>query len=543
MSWPRASTRSTAPPPSSLLGLVAREFMAQAAEVSFAGYRDSPDRFVLECFQWEEGEGPTIYQLDVLRRLPRERRLALRGPHSLGKTALAAWIVVWFALTREAMGVDWKAATTASVWRQLSLYLWPEIHKWTRRLKWDMIGRPPFREKQELLDLSLSLEHGEAFAVASDRADSIEGAHASHLLYVFDEAKAIPPATWDAAEGALASGDCYALAISTPGEPQGRFYEIHQRKPGYDDWSTRHVTLAECIAAGRVSPEWAEQRARQWGESSAVYQNRALGEFASSDEDGVIPLAWVEAANERWRALEGAGEWGDFTCVGVDVGRGGDATVLALRHGEAIRELRPYAVADTMAVTGHVAGILQAHGGEAVVDVIGVGAGVVDRLKEQGKAVRAFNASEHTDAKDRSGELGFVNKRSAAWWRLRELLDPANGHEIALPPDDLLTGDLTAPHWRDMSAGKIAVEGKEEIRKRLGRSTDSGDAVVQAFWEEAAPSYPPFRIARITRSAIMPGEDPRRAEERRKRREKIRRKVRERRAKRVTIGGREYIFR
>jgi hypothetical protein len=477
--------------------------MAQAAEVSFAGYRDSPDRFVLECFQWEEGEGPTIYQLDVLRRLPRERRLALRGPHSLGKTALAAWIVVWFALTREAMGVDWKAATTASVWRQLSLYLWPEIHKWTRQLKWDMIGRPAFREKQELLDLSLSLQHGEAFAVASDRADSIEGAHASHLLYVFDEAKAIPPATWDAAEGALASGDCYALAISTPGEPQGRFYEIHQRKPGYEDWWTRHVTLAECIAAGRVSPEWAEQRARQWGESSAVYQNRALGEFASSDEDGVIPLSWVETANDRWRALEDSGEWGAFSCCGVDVARGGeDRTVTALRYGDAIRELRRSSKQDTMETTGAVAGILHAHGGEAVVDVIGIGAGVVDRLKEQGKAVRAFNASEHTDAKDRSGELGFMNKRSAAWWHLRELLDPANGHEIALPPDDLLTGDLTAPHWRMTSGGKVQVESKDEIRKRLGRSTDSGDAVVQAFWVEPAPTYPPFRIARISRSGL-----------------------------------------
>ena len=503
MSLTRVSRSSTEPPPNSLLGLIAREFMAQAAEVFFADYRHDPARFVLECFEWEEGEGPTPYQLEVLRQLPRERRLALRGPHSLGKTALAAWIVVWFALTREAMQADWKAVTTASVWRQLSLYLWPEIHIWAGRLNWEAVGRKAFDSRTELLDLILKLRHGQAFAVASDRAESIEGAHAEHLLYVFDEAKAIPPATWDAAEGALASGQCYALAISTPGEPQGRFYEIHQRKPGYEDWWTRHVTLAECVSAGRVSPEWAEQRARQWGESSAVYQNRALGEFASSDEDGVIPLSWVEAANERWRELDESGDWGEFTCCGVDVARSGaDVNVIAMRYGDAIRELRRSSKRDTMETTGAVAGILQAHGGEAVVDVIGIGAGVVDRLKEQGKAVKAFNASEHTDAKDRSGELGFVNKRSAAWWKLRELLDPASDRQIALPPDDLLTGDLTAPHWRDMSAGKIAVESKEDIRRRLGRSTDSGDAVVQAFWVEPAPTYPPFRIARISRSGL-----------------------------------------
>jgi hypothetical protein len=502
VSLPRVSARSTQQTPSSsLLGLIAREFIAQATEASFAEYNDSPARFVLECFEWQAGEGPTPYQLEVLRQLPQRRRLALRGPHSLGKTALAAWIVVWFALTRESMQADWKAVTTASAWRQLTHYLWPEIHKWTRRLLWQRLGRERFDERTELLQLTLKLAHGEAFAAASDKPDLIEGAHASHLLYVFDEAKAIPPATWDAAEGALASGDCFALAISTPGEPQGRFYEIHQRKPGYEDWWTRHVTLAECVAAGRVSREWAEQRARQWGEGAAVYANRVLGEFASSDEDGVIPLAWVEAANERWRALEDSGQWGEFTCCGVDVARGGeDQTVIALRYGNSIRELRRSSMRDTMATTGAVAGILQAHGGEAVVDVVGIGAGVVDRLKEQGKSVRAFNASEHTEAKDRSGELGFINKRSAAWWRLRELLDPANGHELALPPDDLLTGDLTAPHWRTTSGGKVQVESKDDIRKRLGRSTDDGDAAVMAFWVEPTPSYPPLQIGRVSYS-------------------------------------------
>jgi len=58
---------------------------------------------------------------------------------------------------------------------------------------------------------------------------------------------------------------------------------------------------------------------------------------------------------------------------------------------------------------------------------------------------------------------------------------------VALPPDDLLTGDLTAPHWRVMSNARIQVEGKDEIKKRLGRSTDDGDAVVMAFWEDARP--------------------------------------------------------
>ena len=499
---PRHSTisKQMSKPPS-LLALAARELAAEAAKARLAHCREDAALFAAECIAWASGESPADYQLEILRELPRRRRVAVRGPHGLGKSALAAWAILWFALTRDGLpGADWKVVTTASAWRQLDHYLWPELRKWARRLDWPRLGRGPFDERTELLALSLPLARGEAFAAASDRPDLIEGAHADQLLYVFDEAKAIPPATWDAAEGALASGDCYALAISTPGEPQGRFYDIHARKPGLEDWWVRHVTLEECIAAGRVSAEWADQRRLQWGEESAVYQNRVLGEFASSEEDGVIPLAWIEAANERWRALDDSGEWGELACVGVDVGRGGDARVLALRHGEAIRELRRYGVADTMTVTGYVAGVLRGHGGHAVVDVIGVGAGVVDKLREDKQGVEAFNAGGATDWKDRSGEMLFANKRAAAWWNLRELLDPANGHPIALPPDDLLTGDLTAPHWRPSSGGRIQVESKDDIRKRLGRSTDDGDAVVMAFWEEPQVVEPVFRIARVSRS-------------------------------------------
>lgn len=125
--------------------------------------------------------------------------------------------------------------------------------------------------------------------------------------------------------------------------------------------------------------------------------------------------------------------------------------------------------------------------GTAIVDSIGVGAGVLANLNRV-KSIKSYGfvASERTKRKDRSGEFGFINKRSAAWWNLREMLDPVNGDNLALPDDDLLLGDLTSPRWREAAGGKIQIESKDEIRKRLGRSTDSGDSVVMAFWEEKA---------------------------------------------------------
>ena len=470
-------------------------------------YRADPVGFMRDCVRWPPGQAPAVYQERIARALVKHRRVSARGPHALGKTTTAALIILWFALTRD--GLDWKAPTTASAWRQLSRYLWPEVHKWARRLRWDVIGRDPFAPKRELLDLSLKLGTGEAFAVASDSHDLIEGAHADHMLYVFDESKAIPIETWDAAEGAFAGAgadtpaEALALSISTPGEPQGRFYEIQQRKPGYEDWHVVVVTMADAIKAGRMSRDWAEQRRRQWGEGSAVYRNRVLGEFASSDEDGVIPLAWVEAAMARWAELRDAGlltpeALGSLTALGLDVADGGqDRSILAPRYGMVIPELRDVTAkraGETMSVAGAVAGVLRLHGGRAVVDSVGVGAGVVSRLREMqttgdlsrvGIEIVAFGAGEGTTATDASGELGFVNVRSAGLWRMRELLDPESLDPIALPEDDGLVGDLTAPHWRVMSAGRIAVESKDDIRKRLRRSTDMGDAVVMAFWDEA----------------------------------------------------------
>jgi hypothetical protein len=458
-----------------------------------ACYYNDPVAFADDCITWQPGEGLAPYQRENLTAIVEHGRVAVRGPHGLGKTTEKAIAVLWFAITRDDAHKDWKIPTTASAWRQLEQYLWPEIHKWARRLRWDVIGRPPFRDGVELQVLQLKLTHGHAFAVASDQPALIEGAHADAILYVFDEAKAIPPATFDAAEGAFSGAgadtvaEAYAFASSTPGEPNGRFYDIHARKTGLEDWWTRHVTLAETIAAGRVSGEWAEKRARQWGTDSAVYANRVLGEFHTSDEDGVIPLEWIERANERWVAWDLAGRPGrsEHVIVGVDVARSGaDQTVIAPRFGWTVDELRYSSKEGTTGTSGRVEALLRHYGsGRAIVDVIGLGAGVKDELRDHDLDAVGFVAGKKTARLDASGEFGFADCRAAAWWNLRELLDPDRGRPVALPPDDLLVGDLTAPKWRVVVGGRIRVESKDDIKKRLGRSTDSADAVVQAFWD------------------------------------------------------------
>lgn len=431
-----------------------------------------------------EGQGPTEYQLEILEKLPAVKRIAVRGPHGIGKTALAAWIILWATLTED----NCKVPTTASAWRQVTKFLWPEVHYWAFRLNWALIGRQPFNNRTELTTLSLRrLPTCEAFGVVSDQPELIEGAHAKRVVYIYDEAKAIPDATFDASEGAFSSAgddtdfEAFALAISTPGEPEGRFYDIHRHAPGYEDWETRHVSLEEAIAAGRVSRQWADQRKAQWGENSAIYVNRVLGEFSTAGTEGLIPLKWIEDANRRWEEWNESGQpWDRLTTIGVDVARTGeDTTVFALRSKNVIVSIRKTRLESTMQTAGRVIGIQRAYGGRAIVDVIGLGAGVVDRLRELKARVVAFNSSRKSMKVDKSGELGFINLRAEAWWNLRQMLED---EPIALPPDDELTGDLTVPKWKVTSTGKIQIESKQEIKRRLKRSTNVGDAVVQAFW-------------------------------------------------------------
>lgn len=413
-------------------------------------------------------------------------------------TTLNALAVLWFAITRDQAGVDWKVATTAGAWRQLEKYLWPEIKKWSRKLRWDKLGLQPWRDGQELMTLSLSLEHGEAFAAASSDPKKIEGVHADSVLYIFDESKAIAAATFDAAEGAFSGAtseveeateeegrslEALALATSTPGETVGRFYEIHQGKPGLEDWSTKHVTLKEVIRAGRVSEDWADARRRQWGEDSAIYANRVLGEFHSSAADVTIPLSWIEAANERWLEWKESGRkrHSHSDVYGVDVSRGDrDKTAIGQRCGDVVLKVTEYATADTTRINDLVKETL-AERDVAVIDVVGIGGPVYDQLKKDGFNVKPFTASGKSFARDISGMLGFLNRRSEMWWKMREALNPDRYPKIALPPDPELIAELSAPKWSVTSGNNIQIEGKPELRKRLGRSTDKADAVLQTF--------------------------------------------------------------
>ena len=218
--------------------------------------------------------------------------------------------------------------------------------------------------------------------------------------------------------------------------------------------------------------------------SQLLYGDHSIG--LQDDEGQVIPTAWVRAAQARWHDGRGGAP---LSAIGVDVAEGGrDNTTLARRYGEWVADIEAHpgaSVPDAGVNAGHVRRALT-EGGYAVIDTDGLGAATYHLLRpEVGGKVRAYKGSAQTRVRDHSGVLAFANVRAAAYWQLRDRLDPSRHSLVALPPDRRVLADLTAPRWKKVGE-KIALEKKEEIKARLGRSPDWGDPIVMAFWDDPA---------------------------------------------------------
>ena len=205
-----------------------------------------------------------------------------------------------------------------------------------------------------------------------------------------------------------------------------------------------------------------------------------------------IPTEWILLAESRWRTQEKPRL--KMRAMGVDPARGGaDTFTLAKLYGayfDEIVEEEGVKTTDGAIGAAFVLGQIEADEKPIVgVDVIGIGASVYDHLKSNKQSdIQPVNVGAGSSQTTKDGKFNFANLRAEIWWKFREALDPASGQDIALPPNRRLRQELRAPHFTILS-GKIKVESKEDIRKRIGRSTDAADAVLMA-WHVANENRP-----------------------------------------------------
>ncbi len=226
-----------------------------------------------------------------------------------------------------------------------------------------------------------------------------------------------------------------------------------------------------------------------------------MGDFMAGRDDDpwqVIPSEWVRLAQDRWTEQRPPGV--NMSAMGADAALGGkDKYVLSRRYDDYFAELisKPGREVSTGALGAAFIMEHIRHGASINLDIIGAaGAATYEHLSTNGSNVFPVDNRMETYEREKNGTLGFFNVRAKNFWRLREALDPDGDELLALPPGTMMKADLCAPRWRRVPKkgyvhGVIQVEGKYseakdgwgDLKKRLGRSTDDGDAVVNAWAE------------------------------------------------------------
>jgi hypothetical protein len=427
---------------------------------------------------------PDPWQAESLNALARGENASTRSGHGVGKTAALAWTVLWFLATRPYC----KIPCTAPTQHQLHDLLWAEISLW--------LGRSPILSKivnwtATRVGIVGAEETWFAVARSCAKPENLAGFHADHLLYVVDEASGVPDEIMATVDGALTGENSQIIMAGNPTRLSGYFYDSHHKARSL--WHTIHVSSEN---SPRVTEKYAAEMATKWGRDSDVYRVRVLGDFPSAESNSFIPLDIVEAAAARWH--DGSEQDG-VRELGVDVARfGDDKTVFALRCGSRVEKLVGYhglpttetaGIAWRMAIDNRVTAIK--------VDDTGVGGGVTDILQDNSSQMLSDIAIIPCNFGGEGDE--YYHNSSGVWWGA--LKDMLLRGELEIPDNEDLIAQLSTRHYSMTVKGKIALERKEDMKKRGLPSPDEADAVALAFAQGGDPAGLTFRGAGVTRDS------------------------------------------
>jgi hypothetical protein len=305
----------------------------------------------------------------------------------------------------------------------------------------------------------------------------LQGFHSPNLLAVVTEAHGVHD---DHIQAMKRLNPRVILMTGNPLSLSGEFYESHH---GLSSVYTR-VTISAFdtpnliegrndAVPGMLTPLDVEDRKVEWGEDHPLYVASVLGQFPEALEDSLVSRTLVDAAIARWEGS--APESGQPWVMGVDVARYGmDKTILTLRRGSRVEGILESDGIDTMEIVGRVVEQIERHGIRAVyVDGVGIGSGVIDRLREMGQPVFEVQAAARASNPER-----FVNLRAELFWELRTRFMEGS---IQIPNDPELAGQLLSLRYQMTSSGKVKIERKAVLKSRGMASPDRADALALAF--------------------------------------------------------------
>lgn len=339
-----------------------------------------------------------------------------------------------------------------------------------------------------------------AFGIKPDDADpsAFQGIHADKVLLVMDEACGIAKQLWDSGDTLISNDDSRELAIGNPDDSTSEFAEVCKPGSGWNvitisAFDTPNFTgelVPEEISRRLIGKVWVDEKLKKWGEDNPLYIAKIRGEFPEVSTDGLIPIRWIKAAQEREIPPSSPNE------LGVDVGGGTNRSTIAHRQGSRVRIIHRSQDPNTMHLLEVVLSKLKETGANyAKVDYVGIGKGIVDRAHQM---IEESESAPYDVHKRLTAQLAariipieagkpahnpeeFINLRAEGHWTLRQRFE--DGMIDIDPFDDDLAAQAIDVKYRH-SGGRIQIESKEEMRRRGRESPDDLDAVVLAFLSE-----------------------------------------------------------
>ena len=452
-------------------------------------------------------------QKAVLRSVQKNPMTAVASGTSRGKDFVAACAALCFMYLTPEWDDDGnlirntKIALSAPSQRQVENIMTPEVRRLFRNA-----GILPGR----LVANDIRTDYEEYFLTgfkADNKNQEVwSGFHAANVMFVITEASGVSETIFSAIEGNL-QGNSRLLLVFNPNITTG--YAANAMKSDrfakfrLSSLNAENVVKKQIVIPGQVDYEWVKDKVINWcspiqrtdfneGEGdfnwegklyrpNDLFRVKVLGMFPKVAEDVLIPYEWIEIANKRWQ--ENHPYRPRKSCkLGVDVaGMGRDSSVFCPRYGNYVSQFDMFqsaGKASHMHVVGKALSYKRTDRDIIFIDTIGEGAGVYSRLVEQGIR-NVFSVKNSQGAKglhDITGEYSFANMRAYLYWALRDWLDPKNNFFPMLPPCDQFTEEATETKWKFRSDGKILIEPKEEIKKRIRRSPDYMDALSETFY-------------------------------------------------------------
>jgi hypothetical protein len=438
-------------------------------------------------------------QREILEAVRDYTQTAVKSCHSAGKSFIAAEAAMWWIDSHPAG--EAFVVTSAPTGNQVKAILWKEMNRAHKRIyapsESDHGKAYQHRGAARLGGRMNQVEwydvNDELVAFGRKPSDyeptAFQGIHARYVLVILDEACGIPESLWDAASSLTSNEHGRILAIGNPDDPQSHFAKVCEsdtwhviRISAYDTPNFTDEEVDDSLRELLVSKRWVEEKEVEWGTNSGVFTSKVLGLFPTDAEDGVIPHSWAAAC----RFVEHVPS--DGVQLGFDPARGGtDHAILWARRGPvALRSWDWPHTPDPLALAKLVLDVILEVRAESIkIDADGLGwaiSGIFDSWHEDGLhnciAVPVLGSAPAGD------EEHFLNTRAEVWWNGREL-SRLKEWDLRGIDDDTLN-DLTIPKWHTNNPRqRVQIEKKSDIVKRLGRSPDSGDALLLAFWEPA----------------------------------------------------------